>query len=111
MAYYLSVQNILLCICLYVGINAINWNGKDWAIACDFRANDLKNVRIRGEDCSGECARTDACTHFSWTPWKGGTCWLKKGRVSKKDAVSSSDSKTVCGVVRKGSSTQTGNSR
>jgi hypothetical protein len=111
MTYYLSVQTVLLFFCLYFGINGINWNGNDWAMACDFRGNDLKNVRIRGEDCGGECARTDGCTHFSWTQWKGGTCWLKKGGVSKRDAVPSSDSKMVCGVVRKGSSRSTGYSR
>ena len=80
-------------------------------MACDFRGNDLKNVQIRGEDCGGECSRTNGCTHFSWTPWKGGTCWLKKGSVSKKNAVASSDAKTVCGVVKKGSSPSAGDSK
>lgn len=36
---------------------AITWND-NWALGCDFRGNDLKNVKIKGEDCGGLCATT-----------------------------------------------------
>ena len=87
---------------------SINWNG-DWAFACDFHNNDLDNVQIAGADCGGKCAHTTGCTHFTWTTYNGGTCWMKKGLVSKSDAFSTNDVTMVCGVVV--SSNQTGSSR
>jgi hypothetical protein len=80
----------------------ITWNG-NWAFACDFRNNDLTNVRIRGEDCGGRCAQTAGCTHFTWTTYNGGTCWMKKGSVSKSDAFFTNDHSMVCGVIHPGS--------
>ncbi|CAF3029479.1 unnamed protein product [Rotaria sp. Silwood2] len=77
----------------------IAWNGNNWAMGCDFVNNDLKNVQVRGEDCSGKCAETPGCTHFVWTNWNGGTCWMKQGSVSKNDAIATSDQGMVCGVV------------
>lgn len=41
----------------------------------------------------------EGCTHFTWTNWNGGTCWMKKNSISKTDAVVSSDSSAVCGVM------------
>jgi hypothetical protein len=78
--------------------SGINWNG-NWAMSCDFRGNDLSSVQIPGELCGTKCANTNGCTHFSWTNWNGGTCWMKSGSVSKSNAVSISDSSSVCGVL------------
>lgn len=39
------------------------------------------------------------CTHFTWTDYSGGTCWMKKNIVSKSDAFESSDKSAVCGVM------------
>ena len=75
----------------------INWNGKNWAFGCDFEGRNLKNVQIRGEDCGGRCYATPGCTHFTWTQWNGGTCWLKTGRVTKNDAFTTNDASMVCG--------------
>jgi PAN domain len=77
----------------------INWNGNNWALGCDFHGNDLTNVQIRGEDCGGKCAQTSGCTHFTWTTYNGGTCWMKSGPVSKNDARSTHDPSMVCGVI------------
>ncbi|CAF3813101.1 unnamed protein product [Rotaria sp. Silwood1] len=77
----------------------IAWNGNNWAMGCDFADNDMKNVQVRGEDCSGRCAETAGCTHFVWTKWNGGTCWMKKGSVSKNDAIATNNQDMVCGVV------------
>ncbi|UJR18907.1 hypothetical protein I4U23_022035 [Adineta vaga] len=78
----------------------INWNGNNWAFACDFKGNNLSNVRIPGEQCGGKCTRTPQCTHFVWTTSNGGTCWMKKGAVSKKDAIATNDRNMVCGVMK-----------
>ena len=81
---------------------AINWND-NWASACDFSGNDMGSVQVRGEDCGGRCAQTSGCTHFTWTTYNGGTCWLKSGSVSKSDASSTNDDSTVCGIVENSS--------
>jgi len=68
-------------------INAqINWQngqptGTSWAMACDFKGSDLTNKRIAGADCSSACASTFGCTHFTWTSYNGGICWMKSGIV------------------------------
>ncbi|CAF5002913.1 unnamed protein product [Rotaria socialis] len=77
----------------------IQWEGNNWAMSCNFPGNDMFNVQIRGEDCGGRCAQTSNCTHFTWTTYLGGTCWLKSGAVSKNDAIETSDLSMVCGVV------------
>ena len=77
----------------------VNWYGNDWAHACDFAGNDLSSAEIRAEDCGSTCASTEECTHFVWTTKNNGTCYLKKGRVSKSDARGTTDVTTVCGVI------------
>ncbi|CAF3843325.1 unnamed protein product [Rotaria magnacalcarata] len=76
----------------------INWKGNNWASGCDFKGNDLSHVRVSAEQCGGKCASTHGCTHFSWSKWNGGTCWMKKGHVSKSNAFSTKDWSMVCGV-------------
>lgn len=83
---------------------AIGWNGNNWALRCDFRGNDLSNAATTGEQCGGRCASTPKCTHFTWTNYNGGTCWMKQNRVSKADAIKSSDNSAVCGIIDGGSS-------
>ncbi|CAF4471790.1 unnamed protein product [Rotaria socialis] len=75
----------------------VNWNG-NWAFACDFHGNDMYSVRSSGEHCGGKCANTHGCTHFAWTLYNGGTCWLKSGHVSKSDAFPTGRHDMVCGV-------------
>lgn len=79
-------------------INGIDWNGNNWAHWCDFIGNDLTNALTTGEDCGGRCASTPSCTHFTWTNYNGGTCWMKTNGVTKNDAVPKYDSGAVCGV-------------
>jgi len=76
----------------------IKWNG-NWAFGCDFNNNDLMNVQIRGEDCSGKCAQTLGCTHFTWTTYNRSTCWMKQGPISKDNAISTNDNSMVCGIM------------
>ncbi len=44
------------------------------------------------------CDSTFRCTHFTWTNYNGGTCWLKYGSVSKPDAFFTNNYSMVCGV-------------
>lgn len=87
------------CLLANLVAGGISWNGNNWAMSCDFRGNDLSNVRSSGEHCSNKCAQTNGCTHFAWNTWNGGTCWMKSGSVSKKNAFSISDRKAACGVL------------
>ena len=103
------MKAVMLCILLVLvtidGLSAgrvrraVNWNGNNWAMSCDFNGNDLSLAQIRGEECSGRCAATAGCTHFAWTRWNGGTCWMKEGDVSKANAVQNNDPTSVCGVL------------
>jgi hypothetical protein len=77
----------------------IHWIENNWAFGCGFKGNDLSNVRIRSEDCGEKCAQTLGCTHFTWTKWNNGTCWMKYGSVLKKDAYSTADPNSICGVI------------
>ena len=79
----------------------INWNGNNWATSCDFNGNDLSNVQTSADQCGPKCSTTPACTHFTWTQYNGGTCWMKQGQISKSDAIQTNDPTMVCGVVDK----------
>lgn len=82
-----------------LAICGINWNG-NWAFSCDFQDRDLSNARVPGEHCSTKCTQTPGCTHFTWTTYNGGTCWMKTGSVSKNDAFPTSDRSAVCGLLQ-----------
>lgn len=78
----------------------IAWNGNNWAVGCDFRGNDVKNVRSSAEECGGYCAVHSQCTHYTWNNAFGDTCWMKQFRgVSKNDAVLTLETSFVCGVI------------
>lgn len=84
--------------------NGIDWAGKTWAFGCDFVGNNAFNVRLRGEECGGHCWHTADCTHFAWTDWTydgqgPGTCWIKRGQISKHDAIKSNTANIVCGFI------------
>lgn len=76
----------------------VNWNGNNWALNCDFRGNDLTHARISGAECGGRCGSTPGCTHFTWTDYQGGTCWMKQGAVCHNDAIDKQGG--VCGYTK-----------
>ena len=78
-------------------IATIQWNG-DWALGCDFVGNDLTSAKTKGEDCLNKCRSTWECSHFVWNNYEGGTCWMKKGPISKDKAVPKSND-FVCGII------------
>ena len=85
-------------------VEPITWQSGGWAFGCDFTNNDLSNVQISGSECGGKCAATSGCTHFTWSSYQGGTCWMKSGSVSQSDAFDVSDQSVVCGIVDSSSS-------
>ncbi|CAF1051056.1 unnamed protein product [Brachionus calyciflorus] len=86
----------------------IQWNG-NWAFSCDFIGNDIGSATVPGEQCSSRCSQTSGCTHFTWTNWNGGTCWMKKGNICKSDAIWTGNSDSVCGVLSECSNFQGSN--
>jgi hypothetical protein len=90
----------ILCGILNIVSGSISWNnGPDgpWALNCDFFGNDLSNVASRGEECSGKCKQTTGCTHYTWSNFNGGTCWMKRGSISQSNAKNANG--LVCGIV------------
>jgi len=86
--------------------NTVNWNGNNWAMKCDFNNNNasnsiLGNVLSTGANCGGLCYNTRGCTHFAWTLFNGGTCFMKRGQTTKNNAVLISNPNSVCGVLLK----------
>ena len=99
-----SIIGKILLLQAALSVNAINWQTGGWAMQCDFNARDLTNKNnIPSSQCGGLCAGTPGCTHFTWSNYKGGTCWMKKGAVSKSDAFATSDPTMVCGIKETGS--------
>ena len=97
----MKVLCILLLIIEFISIvkAQINWQPGNWAMSCDFKGNDLSNQNSKGEDCGGICSRTAGCTHFTWTNYNGGTCWMKSGQVNKNNAFKTGDTTAACGIV------------
>ncbi|KAH7469026.1 uncharacterized protein KRP23_10466 [Phytophthora ramorum] len=55
-----------------------------WENNCDFTGNDYRSLRGIPAMCGDVCADDSTCTHWSWTNYNSGTCWLKKGARSAK---------------------------
>lgn len=77
----------------------VNWNENNTAVACDFTGNDLAYVQTSLSQCSLDCYNSPGCTHYTWTPYGNGNCWLKMGPVSRADAQSTTDENRVCGII------------
>ena len=58
-------------------------------------------MKSKRDDCATLCWQNIKCTHYTWTKHNGGTCYLKKGIISKKNALASVDSLTLCGIINK----------
>jgi hypothetical protein len=70
-----------------------------WAFGCGWHGDDLDNVQSKGEQCAVMCRLTLDCTHFSWTKFRAGTCFLKNGKVVVKSVVPESSPDAVCGYM------------
>ena len=98
--YLLSL--LILTLIIQVAFGQINWQagagGVQWAFACDFVNNDMGSAKVPGEQCGGKCMSTNGCTHFAWTNYQGGTCWMKSGAVQYIDAVFNGNNGMICGI-------------
>ena len=70
-----------------------------WAKACDFKGDYIKYQITNKNMCGTACKSNSLCTHFVWTPYNGGTCYMKSGIVSKSDAVYIGDDLMICGYL------------
>lgn len=62
---------------------------------------DIGNKSGNHNDCGGICTSSSSCSHFTWTDWNGGTCWLKGGDADwKKFATKNNDDRAVCGFIK-----------
>jgi hypothetical protein len=102
----MKLQLILTLIVLLNGVcgQQIAWQlGRFgfWAEACDFTGNDMKGVVMTSDVCAQKCSTTVGCTHFAWSTWNTGTCWLKKAtvKVSQTDAKYTNDFTMLCGIL------------
>ena len=102
----MKLQLILTLIVLLNGVcgQQIAWQlGRFgyWAKACDFTGNDMKGVVMTSDGCAQKCSTTFGCTHFAWSTWNTGTCWLKKAttKVSQTDAKYTNDFTMICGIL------------
>lgn len=53
-----------------------------WRGNCDYYGDDLYSVKGIPDICGDLCADDSGCTHWSWTYFEGGTCWLKAGSTA-----------------------------
>lgn len=89
-----------LAVCGVVeGGRYIKWKGKNWASNCDFNGNNLTSFPSTRENCRGLCAHMSHCTHYTWTNYDGGTCWMKKNGATKVDAFYILDPLAECGII------------
>ena len=75
--------------------------GGIWSFNCDFPNNEdqVESVKSIEVECGQKCMDTQDCTHFTWTSERGGTCWLRKGEVTRDNALLSDTDDVVCGIM------------
>ena len=101
----MKLQLVLTLVLLnYVCGEQITWQlGRFgfWAKACDFTGNDMKGVVMSSEGCAQKCSTTFGCTHYAWSTWNTGTCWLKKAttKVLQTHAKYTNDFTMLCGIL------------
>lgn len=66
-----------------------------WEPRCDFQGHDLLNQQAPGDKCGAICEHVLHCSHWTWTPYLNGTCWLKSGASNRVYASAGVD----CGFV------------
>lgn len=62
---------------------------------CDFQGQNLHNYQAPRSTCGSLCELLPGCSHWTWTPYLDGTCWLKSGDSNRLYASSSAE----CGFV------------
>lgn len=93
-----SSLKVIFSLC-FPDINWVTAGHTVWAYACDFAIKHFESAQVKAEQCGPSCESTPECTHFAWSDYEGGTCWMKKGPVTKEDAISNGNSNMVCGIL------------
>ncbi|CAI7746595.1 unnamed protein product [Closterium sp. NIES-53] len=73
-----------------------------WSFDCDWKGNDIGRVAGMGDTCGPQCRSRADCTHFTWSNFNGGTCWLK-GAINATELVPATG--TSCGYRVRDSAT------
>jgi len=78
-----------------------------WKLNCDWRAGppwaplpgaaDITSVKGPADRCGDECSNWKGCSHFTWTSFEDGTCYLKKGHRDSNEPVELTKGDAVCG--------------
>jgi hypothetical protein len=53
-----------------MNLNIFNWQPGGWALACDFKGNDLTNAKTSGAECGARCASTRSIDKWKIWNWK-----------------------------------------
>lgn len=79
--------------------------GLYWDHGCDWPGDDIGNVApIGSAKCGPKCMSTSHCTHFTWTNYNGGTCWLKGPTGPHSEPISGpAGYQSVCGYTYRAS--------
>lgn len=103
-AFGLSGTEFLTLQCFFVASANFIWNEAFeafWARNCDFENDDIGNKVVPAGKCSDVCAELDGCTHFTWTPYGGGTCWMKhKNGITTASAIPCFYPGSFCGILK-----------
>lgn len=73
----------------------------------DFRTNASPtiNLNLDDEEAVPKCENGPGCTHFTWTLFNGGTCWMKKGRMCRNGTetitIKADDPNSFCAKLAK----------
>lgn len=84
-----SVVALFAALAAMVGRSAADYqygsgNRVMWDNNCDLYGNDLYSVRGIPDVCGDICADDSTCSHWSWSNFNGGTCWLKQSTPGTK---------------------------
>eukprot|EP00775_Hariotina_reticulata_P009601 gene9601-biopygen11499 len=77
-----------------VSAKGFNWSTTDrlwWKDNCDWvgkKSRDIRNITGRAANqCGRACFnKSSDCDHFTWSNFKGGTCWLKRYESRTREA-------------------------
>jgi len=85
----------------------VDFDGKNWAEDCDFEGNDIKlngeKLRTGRQACENNCKKDEECTHYAYSNWTLGRCFLKRRNVCPSEANVQLPAKdigtTYCGLI------------
>ncbi|CAI7866943.1 unnamed protein product [Closterium sp. NIES-54] len=66
----------------------------EWSLNYDWVGNDIGQAAGKGETYGQQCLSRADCTHWTWSTFNGGTCWLK-GAINATELVPATG--TSCG--------------